>query len=56
ILFGCCNGTFASKALTSVSSGSPNGLATDDFKGDTKIDIAITNSGSSTIQTFLNPC
>ena len=50
------NGIFASKALTPVTSGGSNELVTDDFKGGIKIDITIMNSGSSTAQTFLNPC
>ncbi|MFY7964512.1 MAG: beta strand repeat-containing protein, partial [Chitinophagaceae bacterium] len=47
------SGSFAAK-VDFATGTNPNGLATADFDGDTKTDIAVTNNGSNTISVFRN--
>ena len=53
VLFGYGNGTFAIEAIYSTQTGSsPLSIAVGDFNNDSRLDIAVANSGSHSIDVF----
>ena len=54
ILQNAGNGTFLSATQISTGGKAPRGVVLEDFNGDSRLDIAVTNSGSGNVSIFLN--